>query len=135
MLRLTRFLKPYWWQILILVALVFVQVITNLQLPSYMAKIVNQGIIGNNNSVILSTGSFMLLVALLGAACTVGVGYLAARVGTGFSRTIREQMFANVESFSLLEFNKFSTASLITRSTNDVQQIQLVMIMLLRLVV
>jgi ATP-binding cassette subfamily B protein len=76
----------------------------------------------------------MLLIALGGAVCTVGVGYLASKIATGFSRDIRNKVFSRVESFSLVEFNKFSTASLITRSTNDIQQIQTVTVLLLRMV-
>jgi ATP-binding cassette subfamily B protein len=76
----------------------------------------------------------MLIIALVGAICTVGVGYLASKIATGFSHDIRNKVFARVESFSLVEFNKFSTASLITCSTNDIQQIQMVMVLLLRMV-
>jgi ATP-binding cassette subfamily B protein len=76
----------------------------------------------------------MLLIAFGGAVCTVGVGFLASRIATGFSRDVRNKLFSRVESFSLVEFNKFSTASLITRSTNDVQQIQTVTVLLLRMV-
>ena len=76
----------------------------------------------------------MIVVSLIGAICTVIVGFLASKIATGFSRDIRNKVFSKVESFSLTEFNKFSTASLITRSTNDIQQIQMVLVLLLRLV-
>lgn len=134
MTKLIKFLKPYTLALVAIFALVYVQVMTDLQLPDYMAKIVNQGIIGQNSSIILSTGGLMLLVSLLGAVCTVGYGFLAARVATGFSKNLRERVFSKVESFSMREFDKFSTASLITRSTNDIQQIQMVLVMLLRMV-
>ena len=75
----------------------------------------------------------MLLVALLGGLCTVGVGFLAARIATGFAKKVREAVFTKIESFSQAEFNKFTTASLITRSTNDIQQIQQVSVLLLRI--
>jgi ATP-binding cassette subfamily B protein len=117
-----------------LFVLVFAQVMADLQLPDYMAKIVNHGIVGENTSLILTTGFWMLLISLLGAACSIGVGFLAARIATGFSMNLREKVFSRVESFSLTEFDKFSTASLITRSTNDIQQIQMVLIMLFRMV-
>jgi len=107
---------------------------TSLQLPDYMAQIINDGIVAQNNSIIWNTGFWMLVVALLGAVCTVGVGYLSAKVATGFSRDLREKVFTKVESFSMREFDKFSTASLITRSTNDIQQIQMVFLMILRMV-
>ena len=128
MIRLFKYLKPYFWQIILLLILIFISVEATLQLPDYMAKIVNDGIVAQNNGVVIHTGLLMLLVALVGAAATVGIGYFSSRIGTGFSKNIRERVFSKVESFSLVEFNKFSTASLITRSTNDVQQIQLVVI-------
>jgi len=134
MIKLIKYLKPYILQIIVLLILVFVLVETTLQLPDYMAKIINEGIVAKNNSVLLHTGVLMLLVSLLGGAATIGVGYLASRIGTGFSKDIREKVFSQVESFSLVEFNKFSTASLITRSTNDIQQIQMVLILVLRMV-
>jgi ATP-binding cassette subfamily B protein len=134
MLKLFKYLKPYILQIIALIALVFGTVAATLQLPDYMAEIINNGIVKSNNSLILHNGFLMLMIALVGAACTIGVGYLASKIATGFSRDIRNKVFARVESFSLVEFNKFSTASLITRSTNDIQQIQMVMVLLLRMV-
>jgi ATP-binding cassette subfamily B protein len=134
MFKLLKYLKPYTLHLIALVALVFGTVAATLQLPDYMAIIINDGIIKSNNSVIFHNGLLMLLVALGGAVCTIGVGYLASKIATGFSRDIRNKVFSRVESFSLVEFNKFSTASLITRSTNDVQQIQTVMVLLLRMV-
>src|SRR5476651_196339 len=134
MLQLFKSLKPFTLSLIALLVLVYVQVAATLALPDYMATIINKGIVGKDNHLILSTGGLMLLVALAGAVAMVGVGYLASRVATGFARDIRADVFAKVESFSLAEFNKFSTASLITRSTNDIQQIQTVLVMLLRLV-
>jgi ATP-binding cassette subfamily B protein len=79
-------------------------------------------------------GGFMIALSLLGAICSITVGYLASRVAAGFSRDVRLKLFRKVTDFSNTEFDKFSTASLITRSTNDVQQIQLVLVLLLRMV-
>src|ERR1035437_5099766 len=134
MFKLLKYLKPYTLQLIALIALVFGTVAATVQLPDYMAIIINDGIIKSNNSVIFHNGLFMLLVALGGAVCTIGVGYLDSKIATGFSRDIRNKVFSRVERFSLVEFTKFSTASLITRSTNDVQQIQTVMVLLLRMV-
>ena len=134
MLKLFKYFKPYIWLIIILLVLTYAQVMTNLALPDYMAKIVNLGIIGKDNHQILSNGTLMLIISLLGGIATVGIGYLAAKIATGFAKDIREKVFSKVESFSLAEFNKFSTASLITRSTNDIQQLQMVYIMILRMV-
>ncbi|MBM4429454.1 MAG: ABC transporter ATP-binding protein [Chloroflexi bacterium] len=83
---------------------------------------------------ILRTGGIMLLISLLGGACTIVVGYLAAKTAAGAARDIRRAVFAKVESFSSAEFDRFSTASLITRSTNDVTQVQMVTFMLIRMV-
>jgi ATP-binding cassette subfamily B multidrug efflux pump len=83
---------------------------------------------------ILRVGGIMLLISLLSGACTIIVGYLAARTAAGAARDIRQAVFAKVESFSSAEFDGFSTASLITRSTNDVTQLQMVIFMILRMV-
>jgi ATP-binding cassette, subfamily B, multidrug efflux pump len=83
---------------------------------------------------ILSTGALMLLVSLLGAVCIIVVSYLSARTAAGFSRDVRRFLFEKVENFSSTEFDRFSTASLITRSTNDITQIQMLVIMMMRMV-
>jgi ATP-binding cassette subfamily B protein len=134
MFKLLKYFKPYIAQLIALVFLVFGTVAATLELPDYMAKIINQGIVRSDNNLILYNGFLMLLISLGGAICTIGVGYLSSKIGTGFSRDIRNKVFARVESFSLVEFNKFSTASLITRSTNDIQQVQTVTVILLRMV-
>jgi len=83
---------------------------------------------------ILRVGLLMLLVSLLSVACTIAVGYLSATTGSGLARDLRRNVFQKVESFSNAEFDKFSTASLITRTTNDITQIQMVVIMMMRMV-
>ena len=83
---------------------------------------------------ILRTGAKMLALAVLGMAASILVGLLASRVGAGVGRRLRENVFRKVVGFSNAEFDKFSTASLITRSTNDIQQIQLLLVMILRMV-
>ena len=134
MLKLFKHLKPYVWLIIPLVILTYLQVMANLQLPDYMAKIINDGIIGESMNAIYRNGGIMLLVTLGGGIAAVGVGFLATRVATSFARDIRRKVFEKVESFSIAEFNSLSTASLITRSTNDIQQIQMVTLMILRMV-
>ena len=89
---------------------------------------------GIQSKYILRVGGVMLLITLLGAACSVAVGFLAARVAAGLARNLRKQIFERVESFSNTEFDKFSTASLITRSTNDITQVQMLLVMLFRIV-
>jgi ATP-binding cassette subfamily B protein len=86
------------------------------------------------SNYILMAGFKMLLLALLSMVATVLVGMIAARVAAGLGRNLREKVFKKVTSFSNAEFDKFSTASLITRSTNDIQQVQMLMVMLLRIV-
>ncbi len=133
MLKLLRYLLPYTFLLILLLLLTYGQTAANLALPDYMANIINKGIVGQDTSFIYSNGRTMLLIALAGGVATIGVGYLASQIATAFAMTIREKIFTKVENFSLAEFNTFSTASLITRSTNDIQQIQMVLVMVLRL--
>lgn len=86
------------------------------------------------SSYIINMGILMLLVSLLSVACSVTVGFIAAKTGAGMARDIRKAIFEKVESFSNAEFDRFSSASLITRSTNDITQIQMVVIMIIRMV-
>ncbi|HCC35633.1 MAG TPA: multidrug ABC transporter ATP-binding protein [Ruminococcaceae bacterium] len=134
MARLGKYMKRYVWQMLVVFGLVFVSAMADLQLPDYMSKIVNEGITGQNLDLIFETGLMMLGVALLSMACTICVSYLASQIAAGFARDLRLAIFSKVEGFSLAEYDRFSTASLITRSTNDIQQIQMVLVMLLRMV-
>ncbi len=83
---------------------------------------------------ILRIGGIMLLISLLGALSSIAVGYFASKIAAGLGRNLRESIFAKVSSFSNIGFDKFSTASLITRSTNDVTQIQTLMVMMIRMV-
>ncbi len=85
------------------------------------------------SAYILKVGGLMLLITLLGAGCSVYVGYLSARTASGLGRNLRQKIFTRVESFSNAEFDKFSTASLITRSTNDITQVQMLLVMLFRI--
>ena len=82
---------------------------------------------------ILQTGAWMLVVALLGSICAVLVGFFASRMAAGLSRDLRLAVFSHVEQFASAEFNQFSTASLITRTTHDIQQIQMAVVMLMRI--
>jgi ATP-binding cassette subfamily B protein len=133
MKHIIKYFKPYLWQLLLLLVMVYLMVEATLALPDYMAVIINQGIVASDMAVIWHNGLIMLYYSLGAATASIVVGWLASRISAGFSRDIRAAAFAKVESFSLPEFNTFSTASLITRSTNDVQQIQLVLNMLLRM--
>lgn len=135
MKKVLKYLAPYWWQIILVIIFTYANVWGSLQLPTLMSNIVNNGIINNDMDYIISTGLRMLLVAAVAATAAIVTGFLASRIATGFSRQLRLATFQTIESFSLSEINKFSTASLITRSTNDIQQIQMVTFMILRIAV
>ena len=134
MMKLIKIFKPYALWIVVIFGLLFVQAMTDLALPDYMSNIVNNGITAGDTGYILAEGGKMLLVALLGALCTIAVGYLSARLAAGTARNLRHDIFRKVEGFSNAEFDHFSTASLITRTTNDIQQIQMLSVMALRFV-
>jgi ATP-binding cassette subfamily B multidrug efflux pump len=114
-------------------ALLVVQAICDLTLPGYMSDIVDNGVINGNVNIILQTGTKMLLLTLLSAACSIAVGYFAARIAAFTARDMREDLFKRVQTFSNPELDKFSPASLITRSTNDITQIQSLIVMLVRM--
>ncbi len=128
-------LLPYWRQIVVVLVLLLVQAIANLYLPTLNADIINNGVITGDTAYILRTGAVMLAVTLVFVlAAIVGV-YYGARVAMAFGRDVRGALFRRVESFSQAEVNRFGTPSLITRTTNDVQQVQMVVLMMLTVVV
>jgi ATP-binding cassette, subfamily B, multidrug efflux pump len=131
--HLLKYFKPYILGLIILIVLVWVQATVNLTLPDYMAKIINLGILRKDIDAVWSNGLQMLLITLGGGACTVAIGFVAAKISSGFVRKIREDVFMKIERFSLREFDSFSSSSLITRTTNDMQQIQNVLAMILRM--
>lgn len=135
MKKVFKYLIPYWWQIILTIGFTYVNVWCSLQLPTLMSNIVNKGIINNDQSYITGEGLHMLIITAIGATAAIVTGFLASRIATGFARKLRLAAFEKIESFSLTEINKFSTASLITRSTNDVQQIQQVTMMVLRVAI
>jgi len=132
--KLLKWLKPYKNYVASSLLLVFVQSVSELYLPNLMADIVDTGILNQDVGYILRKGLIMLLVALGGTAAAILAGYLASRAAMGFGRDLRENIFKHVQSFSLAEFDKFGTASLITRTVNDVNQIQMMTVMGLRMV-
>lgn len=132
-MQIKSFIRPYWITIIFIIALTFGQVIADLVLPNYMADIVDHGIAKGNTSFIFNSGLTMLFIALAGIACAVGAGYFASRVALGVSRDLRRATFKHVSGFSLAEFDRIGTSSLITRTTNDIQQIQQTTFMVLRM--
>jgi ATP-binding cassette subfamily B protein len=133
MRHLLKYFRPYLGQFGLLLVMVYFMVAATLALPDYMATIINAGIVGRNTAVIWHNGLIMLAFTFAATACSVLIGWLTSHIAAGFARDVRAALFAKVEGFSLTEFNAFSTASLITRTTNDVQQIMTVMTVTLRL--
>ena len=131
MLKLFRFLKPYWRQVLLLILATGGQVYATLQLPALMADIINQGIVPGNMDVVWKDGGLMLILALLSAVASFAASYFAAKIGAYFSRDLRAAMFVKVLEFNLADIKNYSTASLITRTTNDINQIQMIITMIL----
>ncbi len=135
MTRLLQYLKPYRKQLVLVMALLLVQAISNLYLPDLNADIINNGIAKGDTKYILRTGGIMLLVTLLLAACSVLSVYWGARTAMSFGRDLRSNVFRKVQSFSQAEVDKFGTPSLITRNTNDVQQVQMAVLMTLNVMI
>lgn len=133
MKNLFKYFKPYILWLIVLIGFVWGQAHANLTLPDYMSKIVTDGIIKKNMDAVWSNGMAMLAVTLVGGLCAIVVGFIAARVSASYVRKLREVTFDKVERFSLSEFNSFSSASLATRVTNDMQQIQNVSAMIMRM--
>ena len=129
-----KFYKKYLPHILLVLVLLFIQAMCDLALPDKMADIMNEVIAGASTWDILQIGLVMLGYSAAVTACSVAVGYLAARIGSGASRDMRAAVFNKVSTFSGAEYDRFTTSSLITRSTNDVMQIQMFSVMLIRIV-
>ena len=135
MIRLFRFLKPYRALIALVFLLVFIQSLANLYLPTLMADIVDNGIVKGDTNYILRIGGLMMAVTVVGTVAAIISSYFAARIAIGFGRLIRGKLFTYVENFSLHEFDKTGTASLITRTTNDTTQVQLVLVIILNMMI
>jgi len=126
---LATYLRPYWRALILVIALLMVQAFANLYLPALNADIINNGVAKGDTDYILQTGAVMLgVTVLLGIASIIAV-YWGAKTAMAFGRDVRGAIFRSVESFSQVEVNHFGTASLITRNTNDVQQVQMVVLM------
>ncbi|MDG0813253.1 ABC transporter ATP-binding protein [Cohnella rhizosphaerae] len=137
MLKLFRLLAPYRALVVLVMALILLQSLSELYLPTLMADIVDEGIVkrGGDTAYILRIGGFMLAVALAGTGVSILASYYSSRISAGFGRLVRGRVFTRVEQYSLQEFDKIGTASLITRTTNDINQVQQVLMMMLRMMV
>lgn len=135
MFKLLPFLRPYRYMVIMTMLLVLLQSMANLYLPTLMANIVNEGVVKENIAYIWRVGGLMLFVSAASVIMSIGASYLASRAASGFGLRIRSRVFSHVERFSLQEFDRFGTSSLITRTTNDITQVQQVLVMMLRMLV
>ncbi|MBU3176127.1 ABC transporter ATP-binding protein/permease [Clostridium estertheticum] len=146
MIKLFRFLKQYTIHIIAIVILIFIQVIANLYLPTLMADIIDKGIVQKNvvQSIsflgysgaykgidyIMRIGAIMLIISAGGVICSIIAAFLSSKTAVGLGKIVRNKLFEKVEGFSLHEFDKVGTATLITRTTNDVTQVQTATVMI-----
>lgn len=135
MIRLMRFLKPYYLEVIGVLFLTLIGVFSELFLPRLMGNIVDKGISTGDTAFIYRTGLLMLIIAVFGTAATVYSRYLSATSSSAYGRDLRSAVFTKVENFSLNEFDKMGTSSMITRTTNDINQMQQVTIMSMRMMV
>jgi ATP-binding cassette subfamily B multidrug efflux pump len=135
-IRLLReYLRPYRSQIVAVLGLLLVQAIGNLYLPTLNGDIINNGVAKGDTDYIVRIGGWMLAASLALGAASIAAVYLGARIAMGFGRDVRSAIFRKVEAFSQVEVNHFGAPSLITRNTNDVQQVQMLVFMALTLMV
>jgi ATP-binding cassette subfamily B multidrug efflux pump len=128
-------LRPYWKQITVVLVLLLVQAIANLYLPTLNADIINNGVVTGDTAYIIKTGALMLGVTVVYVIASIIAVYWGSKVSMGFGRDVRGALFRRVQSFSQAEVNRFGTPSLITRTTNDVQQVQMVVLMMLNVII
>lgn len=121
--------------ILLIFLFIFGQAMAELALPTLMADIVNNGMMKGDNGYIITYGGYMLIVALASTVFSIIGAFLSAKVSLGVGQNLRNTLFTRVENYSLNEFDKLGTASLITRTTNDIVQIQTVLVMMLRFMI
>jgi ATP-binding cassette subfamily B multidrug efflux pump len=134
MLKLFRYLKPFRLLIGAVILLTIIQTASELILPALMAHIVDTGIVNRDMTGIVRSGMLMLAAAFIGAAGVVVASYVSALVSEGFGRSIRERIYVKVEELSLSSFQSLGASSLMTRTTNDVTQVQNVVQISLRVV-
>ncbi|MCX7921602.1 MAG: ABC transporter ATP-binding protein/permease [Clostridia bacterium] len=135
MIRLFKFLKPFKVFIACVLVLVFFQTLADLYLPTLMSDIVDKGIMKGDTNYIWKMGGFMLLIAAGGTICAIIATFLSSKAAMGLGTILRSKVFNRVESYSLHEFDKLGTSTLITRTTNDITQIQTVTMIIMRMMV
>lgn len=135
MVKLMKLLKSYKTPIIIVFILVFLQSLSELYLPTLMSDIIDIGVVKGDTDYIIKVGGIMILIALAGTVAIVIANFLSSKISVGFSKALRKKIFTKVEDFSLNEINKIGTASLITRTTNDINQIEQVLSITLRMII
>ena len=135
MLKLFRLLAPYRGYIAIVLVLALAQSLGFLLLPRLMSDIVDKGIVKGDQRAIIRIGGLMLLMSIAATFCAILSSYYASKVATGFGRILRGTIFARVEHFSIHQFDRFGSASLVTRTTNDTTQVQQMLTMMLTMVI
>ena len=126
---INRYIRPYWGLLAIVVVLQTIATIMSLYLPTLNARIIDEGVVKGDVDFIWGTGGVMLLLSLVQGAAQIGAVWAGANVAMQFGRDVRDAIFERTLSFSAREMNKFGAPSLITRSTNDVQQVQMLVLM------
>lgn len=135
MIRLLKNLSVYKWMVVAVFGLIFIQAMAELYLPTLMGDIVDNGVVLGDVPYIWKIGALMLLVAAVSVSTSVAASYFSSKAAMGLGRDVRRNVFKHVQQFSLQEFDEVGTASLITRATNDITQVQQVVIMMLRMVI
>jgi ATP-binding cassette, subfamily B, multidrug efflux pump len=135
MIKLLKHLSSYKWMIVGIFVLIFIQSMSTLYLPTLMSDIIDKGVVVGDIPYIWKIGGFMLIVSALGAVASIVASYYSSKAAVGLGRDVRRKLFYHIEKFSLQEFDEVGTASLITRTTNDITQVQQVVIMLLRMII
>ena len=135
MLKSIKYLKPYFWQCLLIVLGVALQVYTALELPALSSDLMNKGVAESNMGFIFQTGLLMLGITALGSLGSIISSYFSAKVSSRVAMDMRRDVFTKVMSLSFADIEKFSTASLITRTTNDISTVQRTLIMSLTMMV
>lgn len=135
MKKTLKYLKPFIPMIILGILLTFTQSMLSLYLPNLMSSIVNNGIVGQDLNEVFRYGRYMLYVTLGFMACAISATFVASKVSSGFARKLRNAVYSKVQEFSLSEYKKISTSSLITRTTNDVTQVQQLTLMSMRMMI
>ena len=132
---LRTYLRPYVGRLAVVLALLLVQAIGNLFLPDLNGDIINNGVVKGDTDYIVRVGGFMLLITVVIGIAAIASVYLSSLIANAFARDVRSAVFSKVETFGQVEVNQFGPASLITRNTNDVQQVQMVVFVALTVMV